>query len=319
VNTASVSVTGGGQSGAPTSLVPCVVMVSGNGSSFSASVITNKTLLNTAAPQTGTVFAHVSGSGPSVTLSTPAPLPPSTIVEIDIVAGGALGSAAFNFKINGALSGAGIATGSSVPLGTTGLTAMFGAGTYSTTNVYFASGIPSAGTSVAFAGLGSSPPAITLSAAAATTPPPPNAILEIDIELGGPVGTATFAWRQDGVVQASSLVTAPSVALGSGLVATFAPGTYGPTDVYRTSNGPSALASKGIANLNPPTGQASTLLGAVDSMWAAWVIARGVSGANLDTDLADIVSAVWVAFKAMAPAMPGTGGGTLRNGIGSLP
>ncbi len=70
---------------------------------------------------------------------------------LDIVAGGALGTATFKYTLNGGTSYSSTAsTAASVLLGNTGLTANFPAGTYSTNNVYTSVLPPGSGAPVLF-------------------------------------------------------------------------------------------------------------------------------------------------------------------------
>lgn len=78
---------------------------------------------------------------------------------------------------------------------------------------------------------GTTPPAATItgapSASTASGASAGTAMVEIDIEVPGILGTAQFQWLLNGVFQASGLVTAAHVALGTtGLTANFPAGTY---------------------------------------------------------------------------------------------
>jgi hypothetical protein len=80
---------------------------------------------------------------------------------------------------------------------------------------------------------GLNPPAVSLQGRAVVG----SVRMQIQIPLGGPLGTATFQWSQD--AGASWSVTAPTAAtvlLGAtGLVVVFPPGTYDVSNVYAAS------------------------------------------------------------------------------------
>ena len=72
---------------------------------------------------------------PAVTLSG-TPVSTSSSIEIDITLLGALGVAQFQWKLNGSVQQTGQTTAASFVLGSTGITASFGAGTYAVNDVY---------------------------------------------------------------------------------------------------------------------------------------------------------------------------------------
>lgn len=84
---------------------------------------------------TGTTPPTVTLTGTPTVTQTVATTP---LIEIDITTGGSLGAAAFTWKLNGVVQQTGQSTAATFALGSTGLTANFSAGTYSTNNVYTA-------------------------------------------------------------------------------------------------------------------------------------------------------------------------------------
>ena len=78
---------------------------------------------------------------------------------------------------------------------------------------------------------GTTPPVVTITGT--PTQATPAGVYGITIPLGGAVGTATFTWTINGVVQGTAIVTASTVVLGStGLTANFAAGTYATNNIY---------------------------------------------------------------------------------------
>jgi hypothetical protein len=77
---------------------------------------------------------------------------------------------------------------------------------------------------------GTNPPTVTLTG----RPRVGSYELELQITLGGPLGTAVFQWTSDaGITWATGVVTAPSVVLGAtGITALFSPGTYSTDNAY---------------------------------------------------------------------------------------
>jgi lysophospholipase L1-like esterase len=81
----------------------------------------------------GTVVA--TGTTPPTVTLTGSPVG-APLIEADIQSAGALGTAKFQWKLNGVIQQAGLVTAATVLLGTTGLTVNFAAGTYAADNVY---------------------------------------------------------------------------------------------------------------------------------------------------------------------------------------
>ncbi len=149
-----------------------------------------------------------SGSGsPPVTLVNSSATGPFDI-RIDIVAGGALGTATFRWSSDGGTTySATLSTAATVSLGSKGIDAVFPSGTYNATSNYQAL--------VGRVGL-------------AGTPTGGPWDFRLKIVATGALGTATFKYSSDGgSTYSSPLTTAAAVSLGStGLVASFANVTY---------------------------------------------------------------------------------------------
>jgi hypothetical protein len=122
--------------------------------------------------------------------------------------------------------------------------------------------------------------------------------IEVDIDGAGTVGTATFTWKLNGVTQATGVVTASTVVLGtSGITWPFASGTYVVTDKYTsipavtswTSADPSAtvLSQTTLANMPGWIAPNLTLSGFTTLNWtnyptiyyggSAWLTATSVA------------------------------------------
>lgn len=101
---------------------------------------------------------------------------------------------------------------------------------------------------------GTSPPAVTVAGLSRLASP---SLLRLQVQVGGPVGTAKFRWSVDGGVTwtASGVITAPTVVLGTtGLSAVFPAGTYSADNAYVGAGivtpavgVPFALAGTGLA------------------------------------------------------------------------
>ena len=95
------------------------------------------------------------------------------------------------------------------------------------------SGLPFGQSAAPLVATGTTPPAVVLSG----VPTLGSLEIVVAITLGGPLATATFQWSPDGGINwTTGLVTGPAVPLaGTGLVATFPPGTYSLDNLYTAS------------------------------------------------------------------------------------
>lgn len=60
-----------------------------------------------------------------------------------------------------------------------------------------------------------------------------------------------------------------------------------------------AAMPPGVVSLNPPAGAGTTLLGAIDAAWLAWVIARGDPNALYDLDVADAIGMAYTQWQTL--------------------
>jgi len=160
---------------------------------------------NTAVTQTG--------DGPAVTL-TGEPADDYT-GEIEITTGGHRGTAVFKWTSDGETYTENVTTGATCVLGATGITANFAAETAGTVGALTQSGTG---------------PLITI-----TGDPDDAYDLQIEVDLGGDRGTATFRWSLDGGAnwEAEDVLTAATVALGTtGMTANFPDGSYVLAETY---------------------------------------------------------------------------------------
>jgi len=175
-----------------------------------------RTLINDASPlYTFKVSRHEmsqtvsSGSlGPDIVL-TGAPAGGPWDTRIDIVAGGALGTATFRYSTDGGGTwGTTTKTAANVTLGSTGLTAVFPSGTYNANSTH---------------------QALVGRVGIAGTPSGGPWDFRIKINATGALGVATFKYSSDAGAtwSSSALTTAATVPLGTtGMVASFASVTY---------------------------------------------------------------------------------------------
>lgn len=132
-------------------------------------------------------------------------------------------------------------------------------------------------------------PAVTLTGTAST-----NASIAITMTLGGAVATATFSWTLNGVLQATGVLTASTVALtGTGLTANFAAGTY----VVNTTYASTAIINAGTVTHTSATVVFTQTAGQLSDFQGIKRSVITLSDATTDPGIATDLAAIQAADK----------------------